>query len=73
MFIVLALIAGCAVVGYRKRVVLTEWMLWRLGNFRFNTLMRHRNLDLDVDEDRSAAGSDRRRPAPGDEITDTRL
>ena len=81
IFIPLAVLVGCGVVAYKRRNQLTEWLLWRLGNMRFNSLMRHRNLDLDED---ARADSDRQRiddsrydrsgqVKPGDELGDARL
>lgn len=49
-WIALAAVLGVALVAagiaYHKRVALSEWLLWRLGNFRFRTL---RDPDADGD------------------------
>lgn len=47
----LQLIGTCVAVGYFKRRQLTEWLLWRLGNFRFHTMVEHRADKFDEDDD----------------------
>lgn len=39
---------------YIRRRKITEWLLWKLGNFRFNALLRERDSEL---QNPSKAGS----------------
>lgn len=53
--VVVAVVAVVALVtvGYAKRVAVTEWLLWRLGNFRFRALHERRAAHMDTGPDDS--------------------
>lgn len=53
---IVALIAVGAGVAYWKRVPLSEWLLWRLGNFRFRRFRDHEGGDGISDDDDGGDG-----------------